>query len=227
MAAYTLVSNCTVDDAAGLSKSNMSAFWQNTWWNMLWVNQDLDSIIASATLRMPKVLLTDRIVRRHQKIVHSATGDIVGYARWILPDSHASSWLEAQVPDVSEMEKTQFEEAYAGAVWNLRPELDVLDEPILEMQRKHEPKRLFMKLDYLGVRPDHQRHGVASMLVKSGIHQADELGVDIYLVAMGANAADVYKKHQFELLDSCFQDLEPWGASGIYETHVLVKHPSK
>lgn len=64
------------------------------------------------------------------------------------------------------------------------------------------------------------------MLVKSGIEQADKLGLDIFLVAMGGNALGMYKQHGFEQLDGLVQDLKPWGAEGVYETYILVKHPS-
>lgn len=62
------------------------------------------------------------------------------------------------------------------------------------------------------------------MLVKSGIQAANELGLDIYLVAMGKKALDMYLKLGFNLLAQDCQDLRPYGADGIYDTYILVKH---
>jgi hypothetical protein len=64
------------------------------------------------------------------------------------------------------------------------------------------------------------------MLVQSGVEEANALGLDVYLVAMGANATGLYKKHGFEVLDSLSQDLARWGVEGTYDTCVLIKHPA-
>jgi len=137
--AYTLVPNCTVDDAAGLSRNNMSAFWQETWWNMLWVNRTLDDIVKSCTLRMPQNLLTERNIRRHQKVVNTATGEIAGYARWIMPAPYETSWLEAQTPDVSEEDQKLFQQRFSSAEWSTRDDLDALDEEMYKNMRENEP----------------------------------------------------------------------------------------
>lgn len=78
-------------------------------------------------------------------------------------------------------------------------------------------------LDYLGVRPDHHRQGVGSMLVQSGVEMANALGLDIFLVAMGRKALGMYLKAGFELLDEASHDLTPYGANESYETFYVVK----
>lgn len=148
MATYKLVSNCTVDDAVGLANSNMTAFYGEPWWNMNW-DKPLAAIIESAAARMPVNLLKERNVRRHQKVIDTSTGQIVGYARWILPESHADSWLDAQVPDVSEQDKARFQTAFAAADWAIRPEVDGSDDLVLEQFNKHIPKGPYMSEYYL------------------------------------------------------------------------------
>lgn len=147
MATYKLVPNCTVDDAVGLANSNMTAFYGEPWWNMNW-DKPLDTIIASATVRMPTNLLKERDVRRHQKVMDAETGQIVGYARWILPASHADSWLEAQVPDVSEQDKARFQAAYEAADWAIRPEVAGSDDLVSEQFYKHAPKGPYISKNY-------------------------------------------------------------------------------
>lgn len=246
MSAYHLEKCCTVEDAAGISKNNMSAFWEEKWWRLLWTDGSLANRITATTARTPKNLLKDRDIRRHQMVVETATGEVVGYARWILPASHKDEWLEAQTPDVSDEDKKRFDEEFANAVFEPR-DLDNMDDPIHEMQARYRPQKphigesaypqhTFRRnadpkspvLDYLGVRPDHQRRGVAGMLMASGKEQADKLGMAIFLVAMGSNAAGMYKKNGFEILEKNVQSLKEWGGEeeDLYETFSTIRHPS-
>lgn len=112
-------------------------------------DKPLAAIIESAAARMPVNLLKERNVRRHQKVIDTSTGQIVGYARWILPESHADSWLDAQVPDVSEQDKARFQTAFAAADWAIRPEVDGSDDLVLEQFNKHIPKGPYMSEYYL------------------------------------------------------------------------------
>lgn len=147
MAQYE-VKACTVNDAAALAKNNVSAFWEVEWWSLLWENRSRDSLIEALTNRMPKNLLTDRHRRRHEMVVHVPGGEVVGYARWILPESHSEEWLEAQTADVSDDERARFAEAHAAADWASR-DLDDMDDPVHEMLRKHEPKGPYMSTQML------------------------------------------------------------------------------
>lgn len=139
MATYELIPNCTFEDAAGIAKNNMTAFYGETWWNMQW-DIPLEKIIYMTTKRYPHNLLRDRHVRRHQKVIDTATGEIVGYARWILPESFASSWLDAQPPDASDEDKIRFKKDFDEQPWRTRPEVDDSDELVEEQIRKHTPK---------------------------------------------------------------------------------------
>lgn len=79
-------------------------------------------------------------------------------------------------------------------------------------------------LDYLCCRQDHQRRGVASMLLQSGIKEADRLKMNITMVVMGLNAMALYKKNGFKIKAENQQNLEPW-TKGIYYTYWVVRHP--
>jgi ribosomal protein S18 acetylase RimI-like enzyme len=81
------------------------------------------------------------------------------------------------------------------------------------------------ELDYLAVGPDYQRQGIGSRLVESGIQQANKLGLEIFLVAMGGNALAMYQKYGFKLIDQNSQDLRPWGFDDSYDTYILIKQP--
>lgn len=60
--------------------------------------------------------------------------------------------------------------------------------------------RTILELDYLAVHPHYQKKGVASALVQSGLKQAQELGVPVYVNAW-KSALGVYSKLGFEEVD--------------------------
>ncbi|KAJ4243466.1 hypothetical protein NW762_014797 [Fusarium torreyae] len=177
--------NCTTDDSSGIAENNVSAFWQQTWWRILWPGKTRDSLIKAVGARTPKNLLTDRDIRRHQKVIDKTSNNVVGYARWILPDSHKDSWLVAQIPDVTDSEKDKFQELHAAADWTPRDDMEDLDDHVHELKTKYKHERC-LELDYLATHPDCQRKGVASILVLSGIREAQSLDLDVFVVAMVA-----------------------------------------
>lgn len=139
MATHVLIHNCTVEDTEFLARNNMTAFWEMTWWRMLWIDTSLDTIIKNSALRMPHNLLTGRLVRRHQKVIDHGTGQIIGYARWILPEVCAPCWLEAQTPDVSEDNKRVFENQFAEASWAIRDDMPGFDDHLEQMMKRNSP----------------------------------------------------------------------------------------
>jgi len=105
------IESVTTKDAPSLSPVMMKAFSHDPHWRLLWAPLSqplpLDSIITSTTARLPRNLITGRMTKRHQKAIDISTGQIVGYARWLLPESAPPSlqWPEAQVAEPSEVEK--------------------------------------------------------------------------------------------------------------------------
>jgi hypothetical protein len=107
------IGSVTVNDAPGLSKVMMSAMYRDPHWALLFGSMPLQDIIDACTERLPKALSSNREERRHQKVIDQSTGEIVGYARWILPDgAHGIEWLDAQVPEASEAEMEAYEKAF-------------------------------------------------------------------------------------------------------------------
>ncbi|KAI9146846.1 Heterokaryon incompatibility protein [Paramyrothecium foliicola] len=219
---------CTVDDAAGVAKNNVLAFWEQTWWRILFAASQ-DTVLEKVVERAPHNLVAQREVRRHQVVVDTSTGDIVGYARWIMPSSRATEWTEAQTPAVSDADKKRLKDKFDAAELPFgehQDEMDALDDPVNEKQDDLTPEGPYLKLDYLATRPDHQKRGISSMLVKSGLEQADRLGIDVMVTAMGYAATNLYKKHGFQLHWDLEQSLKPWGHDDVYYTAILTRHPS-
>lgn len=121
---------CTVDDAAALARNNMSAFWTDPTWILLW-DVPLEHIIAACTERMPWNLLRDRDTRRQLKAVDEQ-GALVGYARWIVPDDRKGSmWLAGRVADVPKEVEQKYVEQSGKAAWNPR-DLGGIDGPVVK-----------------------------------------------------------------------------------------------
>jgi hypothetical protein len=103
----------SVEDAPGLSKAMMSAMYRDPHWALLFGSKPLQDIIDDCTQRLPKALSSNREERRHQKVVDQSTGEIVAYARWILPEgAHGMEWLDAQVCEASREEMDRYEKAF-------------------------------------------------------------------------------------------------------------------
>lgn len=138
MASYEISPNCTVADAKGIANCNVSAYWKETWWRLLWPEKTPESVVEAIAARTPRNLLQMRGLRRHQKVKDAASGEIVGYARWVLPDSHDDKWLEAQTPDVDDAAKAKFKSDFEGADYEPRDDMDEMDDHMWEWRSKYD-----------------------------------------------------------------------------------------
>ncbi|KAG5662147.1 hypothetical protein KAF25_004386 [Fusarium avenaceum] len=222
MTAYELQSPCRVEDAQYIALSKVSAFFEEAWWRLSWTGRTRESVVQSVADRSPKNLLADREVRRHQKVVHLETGDIAGYARWILPESHKDHWLNAQTPDVSDEEREAFDKRHAETEWEPRRDNDKYDEHIDGWKEKYKNENA-IELHYIGVRPDHQQKGVASILVKSGLEEVDKLGLDATVIAMGRRGMGLYRKYGFEIVEEKSESMSALGVDDLYETFYMIR----
>ncbi|KAJ0158828.1 hypothetical protein CTA2_10838 [Colletotrichum tanaceti] len=65
---------CTLADVPALARDNMSAFWTDPNWVLLWPK--LDFLIEQVTEHMPSSPLGNRATMRHQKAVDPETGAV-------------------------------------------------------------------------------------------------------------------------------------------------------
>lgn len=149
---YKLQPGCSIDDADGIAKNNVLAFWQQTWWRILFAAPQ-ETVLNKVISRTPHNLLTQREVRRHQVVVEPTTGNIVGYARWILPAEYSQEWTEAQTEGVGDADATRFQDAFRATVLPFgehQDEMDALDHPVEAKQKELAPKGPYLsKLEQL------------------------------------------------------------------------------
>ncbi|OLN87166.1 hypothetical protein CCHL11_03630 [Colletotrichum chlorophyti] len=217
---------CTIADAPALARNNMSAFWTDPNWILLWPKDiELDFLIEQVTQRMPNNLLRDRAVLRHQKAVDPQTGDLVGYARWELPARYADApeWADSQIADVSDEEREEFKRRSENAWW--APNfMEGIDDCGPEKE-KILAERDYISLDYLAVHPNGKGKGIGTALVENGMRLAEKMGVDLFILAFPA-ALNIYKRLGFKEIHSAYQDDTKYGGHGYWVT-LLTKEVSK
>ena len=143
MTSNIIITSCSIDDGPAIARNNISAFWTDPTWPLIWPGKTLEYVISQAVRRMPATLLKDPEHSRHQKAIDIQSGAILGYARWILPkvndnddEAVAERWPAARVPAVSESQQRNAACERDAADWNYDHALDVLDEPMMEMKHR-------------------------------------------------------------------------------------------
>ncbi|KAK3357852.1 hypothetical protein B0T25DRAFT_517222 [Lasiosphaeria hispida] len=225
------ITGVTVSDGPALAANNIPAFWADPHWRLEWQHRTLEYHISQITLRYPRTLLRDRATARHQKAVDTATGEILGYVRWAIPASHSTimaqkgentpAWPEAVVPAVSLEEEAEINRVAETAVWNPTSGTDPLSDGPREIEKEILSRKGYMILDYLAVHPRHQRRGVATALVCSGMQQAEKLGLDIFVRAMKPGVP-VYQRLGFRMERELIQDDSQYGGPGRPESRLIM-----
>lgn len=135
---YQLVPNCTVDDAVGLAQAKAESFRKEPWWTSEFPADRTETVLESMIRREPYNQLTGRSARRHQKVIHVPTGEIVGYSRWIMP--REGDWLEAQTPAVAAEDETRYKEQFDKTYWNFVEDDLNTDGHVSEWREKYTPE---------------------------------------------------------------------------------------
>ncbi|RDW65748.1 GNAT family N-acetyltransferase [Aspergillus mulundensis] len=225
------ITHCTVADAPALAHNNMSAFWTDPSWRLLWPKDiELSYLIDQCSLRYPRSLSQNRQTMRHQKAIDPTTGEVVGYARWVLPeglDQNAAgregvAWPDAQVPRIPQEEEKEFEKRALSAWWSPRTDMGAMDDQIHAIADRHVRGKVYIELDYLAVHPSRKGQGIATALVRSGLAFADSIGVPVQTIAFHA-ARGIYDRLGFKEVDRVVQRLDPYGGQGEYTTYFMVR----
>ncbi|KAJ5623932.1 hypothetical protein N7510_000241 [Penicillium lagena] len=228
------ISRCTVADSAAIAHNNIPAFWQNDNWRFSWSHRTLSQHLAEIVKRAPRNLINNRSIMRHQMAIDPETGRILGYARWKLPVSHATTadglpvWPEALVPVVSPEEEAEIRRVAEMAVWDPNPAADGVEDvaPKCRAWIAVLLTNLHADLDYLAVHPDNQGKGIVTALVQSGMDRARELGLDIFVLAFECGLG-VYKRLGFRLDKDFTLDDSKYGGPGEYHFYFMTYESSK
>lgn len=146
------VAPCTLDDAPAIARNNISAFWEDKNWVLLWTRKgkSREYVISQSVHRWPYNLTKDPIHRRHEKVVNVDTGELVGFAVWILPGASGAGeeksgtgekeiselWPEARGPEVDDETLELLKKRSDEADWEFDHAMDVLDEPGIVLKKR-------------------------------------------------------------------------------------------
>jgi ribosomal protein S18 acetylase RimI-like enzyme len=83
----------------------------------------------------------------------------------------------------------------------------------------------YTDLDYLAVHPENQGKGVATALVQSGMRHAEEMGLDIFVLAFKP-AWGVYQRLGFRTERELIQDYSVYGGESEYGVRYMIYEPS-
>ena len=72
-------------DSPGCARALISTFYKNPQCALMWPNLTRREITRHYLRRLPDNLVGFRDIERHVKVVHTATGEVVGYSRWLFP----------------------------------------------------------------------------------------------------------------------------------------------
>ncbi|KAJ5961310.1 Acyl-CoA N-acyltransferase [Penicillium vulpinum] len=202
-----VISQCSIADGTTLAANSIPAFWADPHWVLAWRHRTLEYHVSQIALRFPRNLLNNREALRHQKAVDIDTGRILGYARWRLPTSYeintddgTPTWPDAQVPAVEPGKEAEIRRIAKTVIWDPNDDADELLDRINALEKEVTPKtpyyreifpgltRRLIGLEYLAVHPENQRKGVGTALVKSGMDQADKMGLNIFVHALREGA---------------------------------------
>lgn len=206
-------------------------------------------MIERSTNRVPWILLTERETKRHQKAVDVATGEVVGYIRWVLPHELADKniWPETQVAEVSQKDREQFERNFQElpqpntksfesgemlvfrgsglqeAEKKVRADGPFLSKCSIRVKGKNYFD-VYVAVDLLTVKPAFQRQGVATLLVKSGCEIADVYHLKAFVMATPAGLK-VYEGQGFKVVETVSTDYSQFGGIEPNVHHFLVRQP--
>lgn len=80
--------------------------------------------------------------------------------------------------------------------------------------------RTVVVLDYFAVHPEYQGKGAGLALLKHGIQKAEDLELDIFVMAF-VGGFGIYKRMGFKILESLVQDATPFGGNDNYAVQFL------
>ncbi|KAH8901467.1 acetyltransferase [Thozetella sp. PMI_491] len=227
MATYSIIP-CTIADSDEIASNNLVANWTSQHRRLTWPHRTPEYHLSQTVKRMPRLLLDERETSRHEKAVDSQTGRVLGYARWDIPKSHATqpdgtpAWPEAVMPAVGPEEEAEIHRIAESAHWDPKTEgSHKMDEKTTPIKKSIVARKPYMSLDLLAVHPESQNMGIGTALTRSGMKQAEKLGLDIFIVAT-KQGAGVYKRLGFRMESEIIQDDSMYGGTGEHYTGFMV-----
>ncbi|KAK6006764.1 hypothetical protein QM012_005772 [Aureobasidium pullulans] len=223
------ISITTADVSLAPSTANamVSARWKDPHWVSLF-KPDISSskVTFDTAQRLPWNLINGRASNRHQIAVDDTTGEVVAYARWILPVHLISAvvWPESQVQECTKEKRAEFQQMFED-VGDRGLRMDLLEfrsTPLEEIDARIKESGPFLELDYLATAPQYQRRGIGAMLLKAGLEVADAHGLKSYVTSSVAGVK-LYQKHGFEIVETSTINYSQFGGVEPVTNYFMIR----
>jgi GNAT superfamily N-acetyltransferase len=152
---------------------------------------------------------------RNFKVADSATGEIVGGAKWTVfeqdeedqdVEEQVNEALKGSVPE----SRVDAVRAFFTMLFLTKRELfGYRDGDVMKLRRR-------VDLDLLYTDPKHQRRGAGKLLTQSCIDEANRLGLDVYVEASEAGKP-LYEKLGFKAIKEVNFSLKDYGAPDVFK----------
>ncbi|KAJ5133110.1 Acyl-CoA N-acyltransferase [Penicillium atrosanguineum] len=154
------------------------------------------------------------------KITDPTSGEVVSYARWLIPatvDSVSQPALSGQA-QVFAQDPTRF------CPQPMNEALYTEFRGLLQKSRKKHATDDDMMLDLLATLPGYQGRGIGSTMLKWGTSKADAAGRRLYLEATG-EGQPLYLKAGFHPVDEFILDRTQFGGKGQESFTIMIRDP--
>ncbi|PMD29636.1 acetyltransferase [Hyaloscypha variabilis F] len=215
------ITSCTIADSPAITLNSLLATQHSQHNRLTWPHRTLSYRISQVNARMPRTLLADPLHARSQKALNPESGELLGYARWYEEGDGEIVWAEAVVPRVSKEEEERILREAESVEWDPKPGNAVMFEGVRGVKNEILGRRAFMRLDMLAVAPEHQKKGVGTALVRSGMREAEKLGLDIFAHAT-SEGVPLYKRLGFKIEREIVQDDSMYGGTGQHYTCFMI-----
>ncbi|EPS28337.1 hypothetical protein PDE_03283 [Penicillium oxalicum 114-2] len=206
-------------DARALARINLLSFESQGLLQQIFYEAD------SAALELHKANNCIKHLTNRQmhvlKVADPHTGEVVGYARWQLPEA---LWPRDEIPVLSQEGQEIAQDIMRLAPRPMNEALFTAFRSLLEQCRKKYLAENDIVLDLLATLPSHQGQGFGSALLRWGTAKADEKQVRIFLEAT-VGGYPIYLKYGWKPLEEVSIDREQYGGRGRDRFILMMRDP--
>ncbi|KAJ5780096.1 Acyl-CoA N-acyltransferase [Penicillium paradoxum] len=212
-----LIQYATEADGPGLAKINVQSFLGRRLLEEVFPGtsqarmQEYKGIVAMKHLATPNTHVL--------KIHDPASGELVAYSRWHLPDSFGQSLVP-----LSDQAALFAKDPLPYAPQPMNEEIFRAFKKLLEDSRKRYTTENDMILDLLATLPGYQGRGFGSAVLKWGTEKADASQSRIFLEAT-PEGIPLYLKHGWKILEEVTIDYAAFGSTGSESFSLMMRDP--
>ncbi|PWY85894.1 acyl-CoA N-acyltransferase [Aspergillus heteromorphus CBS 117.55] len=197
----------TEQDAPNLAIINIVSFRHQPMWDNLFPSVNIDGVLPLKTARCLDKLVSPQV--HVVAAVDDETGQIIGYARWVIP-GEPTSVVELSPVGAETLAGHANGKAYPE---NMRKDVHARFWDMLKGKQESYVQEDDFVLEFLATIPEAQGKGVGTALLRWGLERADARNARVYLEAT-TDGYSLYRKFGWEDLEEMRMDFTELGGRG-------------